>query len=79
MAKIMNKNDLMVLYKLRYGVKCLEASMYYGYTKKKYEEAIDDWDRMESIHNIEEEEEIYRRRLRCENIEIEKNLKNNFI
>lgn len=79
MAKLLNKNELMILYKSRYGQKCLEASMYYGYTKKKYEEAIEDWDIMESVHNIEEEEEIYRRRLRCENIEIEKNLKNNFI
>lgn len=79
MSKIMNKNDLMLLYKARYGIKCLEASMYYGYTKQKYEEAIADWDILEGIHNIEEEEAIYRRRLRCENIEIEKNLKNNFI
>lgn len=78
MAKVMNKNDLLLLYKMRYGVKCLEASIYYKYKKKDYEEAIEDFDNIQANNNFEEEKKIFERRLRCENI-ILKELNNNLI
>ena len=47
MSKKVSKSELQLLYQVRYGNEALKSSLYFGYSKRDYEAAIEAYDLLE--------------------------------
>lgn len=51
MGQKRTKNDLQLLYKARYGEEAFNATLYFGYNKRDYEEAIRVYDLLDKEYS----------------------------